>query len=66
MMIRVTIETATPLRGDAAAEAGGPSRRFEGWMELLGVLAELVGTEDPADRPGRDGFPLEPAGDPPP
>lgn len=41
MMIRVSVEQAEPLRGTAASEDEAPVA-FEGWMEFLGVVAELL------------------------
>ena len=42
MVIRVSIEQAEPLRGTAATEDRAPVA-FEGWMEFLGVVSELLG-----------------------
>ena len=42
MVIRVSIEQVEPLRGTAAAEDGAPIA-FEGWMEFLGAVSELLG-----------------------
>jgi hypothetical protein len=56
MLIRIRIERAQPLAGIAAAGEGEPIR-FEGWLELLGVLSELVAGEQrctPAERLGHD------------
>ena len=41
VLIRVWIERAEPLAGTAAVEGAEP-RAFEGWLELLRVLSELV------------------------
>ena len=41
-VIRVSIEQAEPLRGTAATEDGAPIA-FEGWMEFLGAVSELLG-----------------------
>ncbi len=42
-VIRVAVESIEPLTGTAAAETG-QQVPFEGWLGLLGVLAELVGS----------------------
>jgi hypothetical protein len=41
VLIRVWIEDTQPLAGTAAAEGGEPLR-FDGWLELLRVVSELV------------------------
>ena len=41
MLIRVWIERAEPLAGTAAVEGAEPLA-FQGWLELLRVLSELV------------------------
>jgi hypothetical protein len=41
MLIRVWIERADPLVGTAAVEGAEPLA-FQGWLELLKVLSELV------------------------
>ena len=41
MLIRVVVEQAQPLAGTATT-AGRDPLRFEGWLELLRVLSELV------------------------
>jgi hypothetical protein len=55
MLIRVVIDQAQPLTGTAATEGRDPLR-FEGWLELLGVVSELVapaaGPEPPTVPPG--------------
>ena len=42
LVIRVSIEQAEPLRGTATTEDGAPVA-FEGWMEFLGAVSELLG-----------------------
>jgi hypothetical protein len=42
IVIRVTIESADPLTGDAASQTS-ETVRFDGWLGLLAALAELVG-----------------------
>jgi hypothetical protein len=44
MLISIRIESAQPLTGTAATRSAEPVR-FEGWLELLGVIAELVADE---------------------
>lgn len=41
VLIRVWIERAEPLAGTAAVEGAEPLA-FQGWLELLRVLSELV------------------------
>jgi hypothetical protein len=50
MLIRVWIEGSQPLAGTAAVEGREPLR-FDGWLELLRVVSELVavGTTDSRD-----------------
>ena len=47
MLIWVWVERPEPLAGTAAAEGGG-RLRFEGWLELLAVVAELVAAAPPS------------------
>ena len=64
MLMRVWIERIDPLSGTAATEGGTPLR-FDGWLELLRVVSELVapassggenaGTYDGTGRPGTSG-----------
>jgi hypothetical protein len=50
VLMRVWIEGSQPLAGAGAVE-GGEALRFEGWLELLRVVSELVaaGTTDSRD-----------------
>ncbi len=50
VLVRVWIEDSQPLAGTAAIEGGEPLR-FDGWLELLRVISELVaaGTTDSRD-----------------
>jgi hypothetical protein len=50
VLIRIWIEGSQPLAGTAAIEEGEPLR-FDGWLELLRVVSELVaaGTTDSRD-----------------
>jgi len=41
VLIRVWIERAEPLAGTAAVEGAEPLA-FQGWLELLRVLSELI------------------------
>ena len=41
MLIRVWIEDTQPLAGTAATEGSEPLH-FDGWLELLRVVSELV------------------------
>lgn len=42
IVIRIRIQRLEPLTGTAAADDGA-GVSFEGWMELIGALAELLG-----------------------
>jgi hypothetical protein len=59
MVIRLRIRRVEPLRGTAAADEGS-ELVFEGWMELIGAIAELVGGPDQGSR----GRAVERSGDP--
>jgi hypothetical protein len=41
MLIRIWIERTHPLAGTAATERSEPAH-FDGWLELLRVVSELV------------------------
>lgn len=41
MLIRIWVERMEPLAGTAATEGSEPLR-FDGWLELLTVVSELV------------------------
>jgi hypothetical protein len=41
MLIRIRISNTQPLAGTAAIEGSDPLH-FDGWLELLGVISELV------------------------
>jgi hypothetical protein len=41
VLIRVWIQRREPLAGTAATKGSEPLR-FDGWLELLGVVSELV------------------------
>jgi hypothetical protein len=47
VVITVRVERLEPLAGTAATEDGA-ERAFDGWMELIGAVAALIGS----DRPG--------------
>jgi hypothetical protein len=47
VLIWVWVERPEPLAGTAAAEGSG-RLRFEGWLELLAVVAELVAAAPPS------------------
>ena len=42
-VIRVRIKKVEPLSGTVAT-AGCPERAFDGWMELIGAVAGLIGS----------------------
>ena len=48
MLIRLWIEGSQPLAGTAATEGSEPLR-FEGWLELLRVVSELVAAAPSSD-----------------
>jgi hypothetical protein len=50
VLIRIWVERPEPLAGNAVTEGSEPLR-FEGWLELLAVVAELVAA---APSSGRD------------
>ena len=43
MLIRIWVERMEPLAGTAATEGSEPLR-FDGWLELLRVVSELIAT----------------------
>jgi hypothetical protein len=47
MLIRVWIHSTQPLAGTAATEEAEPLR-FDGWLELLRVVSELVAAAMPS------------------
>jgi hypothetical protein len=51
VLIRIWVERQQPLAGRAVAEGSEPLR-FEGWLELLAVVAELIAA---APSSGADG-----------
>jgi hypothetical protein len=54
MLISISIERTQPLAGAAVTEGSDPVR-FDGWLELLRVVSELVtaagGDVEATDRP---------------
>jgi hypothetical protein len=51
VLIRIWVERPQPLAGSAVTEGSEPLR-FEGWLELLAVVAELIAA---APSSGADG-----------
>jgi hypothetical protein len=51
IVIRVSIRAVEPVAGEAALDGGAPAP-FEGWLDLLQRLSELLATRGPsrADR----------------
>lgn len=49
VLIRIWIEGRQPLAGTAAIEGSEPLR-FDGWLELLKVVSELVAAVPPGGR----------------
>jgi len=47
MLIRIWIHSTHPLAGIAAVEGNDPLH-FDGWLELLRVISELVVADTPA------------------
>jgi hypothetical protein len=58
VLIRIWIHRTRPLAGTAATEQSGPLH-FDGWLELLRVISELV----VADPPARENQPEMSGGD---
>jgi hypothetical protein len=48
MLIRIWIERTQPLAGTAEREDAAPVA-FDGWLELLRAISELVGPPPPGD-----------------
>jgi hypothetical protein len=53
VLIRIWVERTQPLAGTAAVEAAEPLR-FDGWLELLRVISELVVAAAPPGGGGED------------
>ena len=47
-VIRIRVQRLDPLTGIAASETG-TEFGFEGWMELIGAVANLIGSPDRPD-----------------
>lgn len=47
-VIRIRVQRRDPLTGIAASETGA-ELGFEGWMELIGAVANLIGSPDRPD-----------------
>lgn len=48
MLIRISVESTQPLAGSAASDEAGPLY-FDGWLELLRVTSQLIGTVPAGD-----------------
>ncbi|HET9722535.1 MAG TPA: hypothetical protein VFR44_01690 [Actinomycetota bacterium] len=46
MEIRIRVHRMEPLGGTAAADAPARRLEFDGWMGLIGAIAELLGSAD--------------------
>jgi hypothetical protein len=57
MLIRISVQRTQPLAGAAVIEGRDPVH-FDGWLELLRVVSELVATAGDKDAQG-DGQPLQ-------
>jgi hypothetical protein len=57
MLIRISVESSQPLAGSAASDEAGPLY-FDGWLEMLRVVSELV---TPAHSGGEDANRVETA-----
>jgi len=55
-VIRIQVVRLDPLTGIAASEDGA-ELGFEGWMELIGAVANLIGSPDRPPDPGPAGHP---------
>ena len=66
MLIRIQIEGTQPLAGTAATKGSKPLR-FDGWLELLRVVSELVAAAEEPMQEGQQGddsrHPGSPAGE---
>jgi hypothetical protein len=47
VLIRIWVRSTQPLTGTAATKGSGPLH-FDGWLELLRVISQLVVTDPPA------------------
>jgi hypothetical protein len=54
VLICIRVEGTRPLAGTAVTKGGKPLR-FEGWLELLRVVAELVAAAEEPTREGQQG-----------
>jgi hypothetical protein len=54
MLIRIWIERTQPLAGSAATKGSDPLH-FDGWLELLMVVSELVAAAGGEDAQATDG-----------
>ena len=54
MLIRIRIEGTQPLAGTAATRGSKPLR-FDGWLELLRVVSELVAAAEEPMQEGQQG-----------
>ena len=54
MLIRIWIEGTQPLAGTAVIKGGKPLR-FDGWLELLRVVSELVAAAEEPMQEGQQG-----------
>jgi hypothetical protein len=64
MLIRISVDSSQPLTGSAASDEAGPLY-FDGWLELLRVVSELVTPARSGEDANRAGaaIPAEPDGD---
>jgi hypothetical protein len=66
VLIRIRIEGTQPLAGTAATKGSKPVR-FDGWLELLTVVSELVAAAEEPMEEGQQGddsrHPGSPAGE---
>ena len=66
MLIRIWIEGTRPLAGTAVTKGSEPLR-FDGWLELLRVVSELVAAAEEPLQEGQQGddswHPGSPAGE---
>jgi hypothetical protein len=46
MEIRIRVDRKDPLSGSAAADGTAHRLGFDGWMGLIGVIAELLGSDE--------------------
>lgn len=60
VLVMIRIEDGARRPAGEVVEAGGRSRRFEGWLGLLAILGDILEPQPPAEVPRRAGGQLDP------